>query len=78
MASSYSIGKTFENRDLRVLVLKTNSSQKAVWLGKFRKYFSLNFSKLSINLKLYLLTKDCGIHAVKFSFELSVFKGLKK
>ena len=37
IASSYSIGKTYENRDLKVLLLKTSTSQKAVWLGKKRK-----------------------------------------
>ena len=34
LASSYSTGQTFENRDLRVLVLKTSTSQKSVWLGR--------------------------------------------
>lgn len=32
IASTYSIGKTFENRDLKVLVLKTSTSQKNVWI----------------------------------------------
>jgi carboxypeptidase A2 len=32
IASTYSAGKTYENRDLKVLVLKTSTSQKAVWL----------------------------------------------
>ena len=34
IASSYSTGRTFESRDLRVLVLKTSTSQKSIWLGK--------------------------------------------
>ncbi|RNA22669.1 carboxypeptidase A1-like [Brachionus plicatilis] len=32
IASTYSFGKTFENRDLKVLVLKTSTSQKNVWI----------------------------------------------
>lgn len=32
IASSYSAGKTYENRDLKVLVLKTSTSQKSVWI----------------------------------------------
>jgi hypothetical protein len=32
LVSSLSIGKTFENRDLRLIVLKTNTSQRNVWL----------------------------------------------
>lgn len=33
LASYYSVGRTYENRELRVLVLKTPTSQKAVWIG---------------------------------------------
>lgn len=32
IASTYTAGKTYENRDLKVLVLKTSSSQKSVWI----------------------------------------------
>jgi murein tripeptide amidase MpaA len=32
LVSTLSIGKTYENRDLRVIVLKTNTSQRNVWI----------------------------------------------
>lgn len=33
IASQYTAGKTFENRNLNVLVLKKASSQRKVWIG---------------------------------------------
>ena len=33
IASSYVAGRTIENRDMRVLVLKTSTSKRAVWIG---------------------------------------------
>lgn len=33
IATTEVIGTTYEKRDLRVLVLKTSTSQKAVWIG---------------------------------------------
>ena len=32
LVSSLSIGKTFENRDLRVIVLKTTTSTRNIWI----------------------------------------------
>ncbi len=32
LISSYSAGKTFEKRDLKVLVFKTATSKKAIWI----------------------------------------------
>ena len=33
LASSYVAGKTYENREIKVIVLKTPSSSRLVWLG---------------------------------------------
>ncbi len=33
IASLYSAGKTFENRNLNVIVLKKASSKRKVWIG---------------------------------------------
>ena len=46
IATSYSTGKTFENRDLRVLVLKTSTSQKSIWIGKNSKDHLLKIVQL--------------------------------
>ena len=32
LVSSISIGKTYENRDLRVIVLKTTTSTRNIWI----------------------------------------------
>ena len=33
LISTVVIGKTYENRDLRVLVVKTNTAQRKIWIG---------------------------------------------
>jgi hypothetical protein len=35
LASSYVAGETYENREIKVIVLKTPSSDRLVWLGLF-------------------------------------------
>ena len=33
IVSSYSAGKSYESRDLKVLVIKTTTSKKSIWIG---------------------------------------------
>ena len=34
IVSSYSAGKSYESRDLKVLVIKTPTSKKSIWIGR--------------------------------------------
>lgn len=59
IASNYTAGKTFQNRELRVLVLKTKTSKRAVWIGDDP---TLNiFEIFNINCAMFLIKMDLSL-----------------
>jgi len=38
LASLYTAGKTFESRELKVVLLRTATSKKAIWIGKLFEF----------------------------------------
>jgi hypothetical protein len=54
LASSYVAGKTEENRELKVLVVKTPSSSRAIWIDC--GFHAVRFSNFSNSLFRILLT----------------------
>jgi hypothetical protein len=61
ITSSYVAGKTYENRDLKTLVIKTANTQRSIWIGNKNLNF-FNLKNINFVLK-YRNSLDCGFHA---------------
>lgn len=66
LVSLYSAGKSYESRDLKVMVLRTATSKKGIWIGESFKLQGVFFISLYELFNLNILILDCGIHAVSF------------
>lgn len=46
LVSLYNAGKSYESRDLKVMVLKTASSKKGIWIGESFELFRVFYFEL--------------------------------
>ena len=51
IVSSYSAGKSYESRDLKVLVIKTPTSKKSIWIGRKIIQFQAAPTALPVEIK---------------------------